>query len=171
MRKDPTEFRKRFAKWKAGAKPYQYGIPYEDDNHNTDYDQARANQLNYSADETGHYPTRDYETGRYLKSPTHPTVTLGTYTDMGLGYDVWYNKKDKSLYSQPNFTSTYKDRLPKFEDGEEKFKLKKTPEFVQAGKDNSWSKVTNDDMGEAFQSIVARPNRTGGNTSAGSWKK
>lgn len=65
----------------------------------------------------------------------------------------------------------YEAGLPKFEGGEEKFKLKKTPEFVQAGRDNSWSKVTNDDMGEVFQSVVARPNRTGGNTSAGSWKK
>lgn len=66
-------------------------------------------------------------------------------------------------------TGQYK--LPRFEGGEEKFKLKKTPEFVQAGKDNSWSKVTNDDMGEVFQSVVTRPNRTGGNTSAGNWKK
>ena len=61
--------------------------------------------------------------------------------------------------------------LPTFEGGEEEFKPKKIPEFVQAGKDNSWSKVTNNNMGEVFQSVVARPNRTGGNTSAGSWKK
>lgn len=61
--------------------------------------------------------------------------------------------------------------LPRFEGGEEKFKLKKTPEFVQAGKDNSWSKVTNDNMGTVFQEVVARPNSTGGNTSAGSLKK
>lgn len=65
----------------------------------------------------------------------------------------------------------YEAGLPKFEGGEEKFKFKKTPEFVQAGRDNSWSKVTNDDIGEVFQNVVARPNRTGGNTSAGNWKK
>jgi hypothetical protein len=65
----------------------------------------------------------------------------------------------------------YEAGLPKFEDGEEKFKLKKTPEFVQAGKDNSWSKVTNNNMGAVFQEVVARPNSTGGNTSTGSWKK
>lgn len=117
MRRDPTKFRERFKKWKSGAKPYQYGIPYEDDNHNLDYDQARANQLGYTADETGHYPTRDYETGRYLKSAAHPTVSKSVYTDMGLGYDVFYNQKDGQLYSQPNWGSTYKDRLPKFRMG------------------------------------------------------
>ena len=25
MRRDPTEFRKRFAKWRAGEKPYENG--------------------------------------------------------------------------------------------------------------------------------------------------
>jgi len=27
MRKDPTEFRERFAKWKAGEKVYEAGLP------------------------------------------------------------------------------------------------------------------------------------------------
>lgn len=119
MRRDPAAFRERFKKWKAGTKVYQYGIPYEDDSHNTDYDQARANQLGYTPDENNHLPTRDYETGRFLKSPAHPTVSLGVWGDMNMGYDVWYNNQDKSLYSQPNFTSTYRDRLPKFTTGAE----------------------------------------------------
>lgn len=33
MRKDPTEFRKRFAAWKNGKRPYEAGLPkYEDGN-------------------------------------------------------------------------------------------------------------------------------------------
>ena len=165
MRRDPTEFRKRFQKWKSGAKPYQYGIPYEDDNHNPDYDQARANQLGYTPDETGHYPSRDYETGRYLKSVAHPTVSKSIYTDMGLGYDVFYNQKDGQLYSQPNWGSSYQDRLPKYNDGKSEYK------YVQAGADDSWSRITNDDMSQAFQNLVVRPKNRGGNTTVGNWKR
>lgn len=62
-------------------------------------------------------------------------------------------------------------KLPRFGDGNGRFRLKKTPEYVQAGKDNSWSKVTNDAMGAVFQDVVARPSRTGGNTSVGNWKR
>ena len=63
----------------------------------------------------------------------------------------------------------YEAGLPKYEDGEEKFKLKKTPEYVQAGIDNSWSKVSNDDMGAVFQEVVVRPQSRGGNTTTGNW--
>lgn len=58
----------------------------------------------------------------------------------------------------------YEAGLPKYEDG-------KTPEYVQAGADNSWSKVSNDNIGAAFQDVVVRPQSRGGNTSAGNWKK
>lgn len=97
MRKDPTEFRKRFAAWKAGQKPYKGGVPYDDDNHNPVYDHARAAELGYQPDETGHYPTRDYETGRYLKSPAHPTVMKSVVSDLGEGYIPYYN--NGQLYS------------------------------------------------------------------------
>lgn len=39
MRRDPTEFRKRFAAWKDGKKPYQNGLPaYQDGTEDEDYD-------------------------------------------------------------------------------------------------------------------------------------
>ena len=116
MLKDPTEFRKRFAAWKEGAKPYQYGIPYEDDNHNTDYDQARANQLGYERDNKGHLSTRDVETGRFLKSPAHPTVSKAIWGDMNMGYDVWYNDRDGQFYSQPGFFES-RQVLPRYKNG------------------------------------------------------
>ena len=103
---------------------------------------------------------------RFLKSPAHPTVSMGVWGDMSMGYDVWYNDKDKSLYSQPNFTSTYKDRLPKFASGTEGYR------YVQAGRNfDKWSRLTDDDMSRSFQDLVVRPQSRGGNTTEGNWKR
>ena len=120
------------------------------------------------------------DTYEFMKPNYHET----RWMEQVYGYDKdpEFQKEWKVKYNGPMLSDRYVRRekpglkvkggqLPKFEGGEEKFRLKKTPEFVQAGKDNSWSKVTNDSMGEVFQSVVARPNRTGGNTSVGSWKK
>ena len=138
MRRDPTEFRERFAAWKAGEKVYENGlpaygggkstkkgsyylpgektrreldVPYD----NSSYDYRRANQLGYEPDKTGHLPSRDWITGRYLKAPTHPTESLSVYTDLGLGYDVF--DKYGNTYSQPNWGSTWQNRLPRYGDG------------------------------------------------------
>lgn len=121
MYKDPTEFRRRFAEYKKGKLPYKAGIPYNDDNHNIEYDHARATQLGYTPDETGHYFTRDYETGRYLKSPAHPTVMKSIVNDLAEGYNPYYNKKDGQLYSD-TWIKPLKDEvdtpyLPKFAPG------------------------------------------------------
>lgn len=142
MRKDPTEFRERFAKWKAGEQVYEAGlptygggkstkkgsyylpgekirreldVPYD----NSSYDYRRANQLGYEPDETGHMPSRDWITGRYLKTPTHPTESLSIYTDLGLGYDVF--DKYGNTYSQPNWGSTWQSRLPEYKRGKEQY--------------------------------------------------
>lgn len=86
-------------------------VPYD----NSSYDYRRANQLGYEPDKTGHLPSRDWITGRYLKAPTHPTESLSIYTDLGLGYDVF--DKYGNTYSQPNWGSTWKVRLPGYEIG------------------------------------------------------
>lgn len=138
MRRDPTEFRERFAAWKAGEKVYENGlptygggksakkgsyylpgekirreldVPYD----NSSYDYRRANQLGYEPDKTGHLPSRDWITGRYLKAPTHPTESLSVYTDLGLGYDVF--DKYGNTYSQPNWGYTWQSRLPQYKNG------------------------------------------------------
>lgn len=69
--------------------------PYRND----DYNYYRANQLNYSPDELGHMPTRDYVTGMYLKRPTHNTVMKGIVSDLAEGYNPYYNSQDGQLYS------------------------------------------------------------------------
>lgn len=118
MRRDPTEFRKRFAAWKDGKKPYEAGIPYDDDNHNLEYDHARAAELGYKPDETGHYPTRDYKTGRYLKSPAHPTVMKSVVSDLGEGYIPYYN--NGQLYSNTWMKPYKKEDVPtpyRYKDG------------------------------------------------------
>lgn len=86
-------------------------VPYD----NSSYDYRRANQLGYEPDETGHMPSRDWITGRYLKTPTHPTESLSIYTDLGLGYDVF--DKYGNTYSQPNWGSTWESRLPGYKRG------------------------------------------------------
>lgn len=86
-------------------------VPYD----NSSYDYRRANQLGYEPDETGHMPSRDWITGRYLKTPTHPTESLSIYTDLGLGYDVF--DKYGNTYSQPNWGSTWQSRLPGYSGG------------------------------------------------------
>lgn len=57
-----------------------------------------------------------------------------------------------------------KFNLPKYAGG-------KIPEYVQAGTDNSWTRVTNDPMGAVFQDLVVRPQSRGGNTTVGNWKR
>ena len=83
-------------------------VPYED----KEYDYSRANELNYTPDKTGHMPTRDYETGRYLKRPTHPTIMKSIVADLGEGYIPTYNKDDGQIYSH-----RFPDDLPKYENG------------------------------------------------------
>ena len=112
MLKDPTEFRKRFAEYKKGKLPYKAGIPYDDDNHNLEYDHARAIQLGYTPDKTGHYFTRDYETGRYLKSPVHPTVMKSIVNDLAEGYNPYYNPNDGQLYSRTWIKPYKKEDVP-----------------------------------------------------------
>lgn len=47
-----------------------------------DYNMARAQELGYKPDATGHYPSVDYETGMLLKSKEHPTVKLEFMSQM-----------------------------------------------------------------------------------------
>jgi hypothetical protein len=50
------------------------------------YDLARAKELGYKPDKDGHLPSRDFETGRILKSPAHPTFNKTIENDKKLGY-------------------------------------------------------------------------------------
>lgn len=61
----------------------------------TNYDQARAQQLGYARGDNGHYNSRDYLTGDILKYPSHPTFGMALYKDMGEGYLPVKRKKGK----------------------------------------------------------------------------
>lgn len=50
------------------------------------YDMKRAIDLGYTRDEQGHMPSRDVETGRILKTPTHPTMFKTIINDASIGY-------------------------------------------------------------------------------------
>jgi hypothetical protein len=64
------------------------------------YDHARAKELGYKRDETGHLPSRDTETGRVLKGKKHPTYKLAKKVDKKLGYKH-IRGGDKRIYSVP----------------------------------------------------------------------
>lgn len=67
---------------------YQDGgtIPIAQKGKVIDYDEERAAELGYTRAENGHLPSRDYITGRILKSPHHDTFNLAIEEDRKLGY-------------------------------------------------------------------------------------
>lgn len=64
------------------------------------YDYETAEALGYQPDETGHWPSRNYVTGEYLKSPSHSTMMKTIVTDIGQGYNTFYNKNTGRIGSQ-----------------------------------------------------------------------
>ena len=80
-----------------GKDPYLYAP--------TDYDFVQARDLGYQQGDDGHWPSRNYKTGRYLKSPIHPTLYKGIISDNSLGYYPYY--KDGAIY-----TNTWKGNEP-----------------------------------------------------------
>lgn len=83
--------------WDQGKDPYLY--------YPTDYDFVQARDLGYQPGQDGHWPSRNYKTGRYLKSPVHPTLYKGIISDNSLGYYPYY--KDGAIY-----TNTWKGNEP-----------------------------------------------------------
>ena len=71
----------------------------------TDYDFVQARDLGYQPGDDGHWPSRNYKTGRYLKSPTHPTLYKGIIADNSLGYYPYY--QNGTIY-----TNTWKGNEP-----------------------------------------------------------
>lgn len=117
-RRDTSAFKNRFSLYKQGIPVYDRGriIPYED----RDYDYAKANELGYTPDETGHMPTRDYKTGAYLKSITHPTLMKSIVSDLGEGYIPVYNEQDGHMYSHrfpDDLPVREESKIPEYADG------------------------------------------------------
>lgn len=70
---------------------------------NDDYDMERALELGYTPDETGHWPSVDYETGQWLKSKKHHTrgMELMAYElnpELHNAYNLIENEKGKMQY-------------------------------------------------------------------------
>ena len=64
------------------------------------YDYETAESLGYQPDETGHWPSRNYKTGEYLKSPSHPTMMKTIISDLGMGYNTFYDKNTGKIGSR-----------------------------------------------------------------------
>lgn len=135
MRQDPTEFRERFKRWKAGEKVYDAGTPTmpELQKYNEWVSNLPKNLQNspnydlYGAWKSGatpelqddgfyHLPTRDPNTGLILKGDFHPTLLEGLAFDIDAGY---HPKRENGRY----YTRSWQDfkTVPEYDGG-------KTPE-------------------------------------------
>lgn len=77
----------------------------------TNYDQARAQQLGYVRGANGHYNSRDYRTGDILKYPSHPTFGMALYKELKSGYLPVKRRKGKlKANTQPTPMRQWMDR-------------------------------------------------------------
>lgn len=84
----------------AGTQKYSNGGKVK--KNNQFYDIDRALELGYIPDETGHMDSRDYLTGRILKTPAHPTWNEAIKKDKELGYRGFVDPKGNVYTISPN---------------------------------------------------------------------
>ena len=65
------------------------------------YDYKRAKELGYGPDSTGHWPSRDTETGRILKAPHHPTFQKTIAQDRAAGYTPMMDERGNVYTMSP----------------------------------------------------------------------
>lgn len=87
---------------------------------NDDYDYRRAMELGYGPDKNKHWRSRDYKTGRILKSFTHPTLWNSLGADAKMGYYPYI--KDGQLY-----TDTWKGNAEFIDQLEQQQQARETP--------------------------------------------
>ena len=63
------------------------------------YDYASAEAAGLGPDETGHWPSRNPETGQILKGRKHPTFHKTVEGEAQAGYEI-YKGKDGKYYSR-----------------------------------------------------------------------
>ena len=82
-----------------------------------DYDMARAKQLGYTPDASGHMPSRDYRTGMALKMPWHPTFHAGIEADRRMGYLPMIGTDGRVYTQSPNDLPMEGPFAPKYKKG------------------------------------------------------
>tara|TARA_R100000951_G_scaffold108903_1_gene105473 strand:- start:381 stop:3059 length:2679 start_codon:yes stop_codon:yes gene_type:complete len=68
---------------------------------NIAYDMKSARAAGLGPDETGHYPSRDPNTGLILKSQDHPTFHKTVKGEIEAGYEFWQDPKTERWYTFP----------------------------------------------------------------------
>ena len=81
---------------KAKAKSPAAGIKAEK---KFGYNYEGAKSAGLTPDSTGHWPSRNPNTGEILKGRKHPTIGQTKKSERELGYKI--TRKDGTLYSQP----------------------------------------------------------------------
>jgi hypothetical protein len=66
----------------------------------SEYDYDFAERYGITPDDTGHWPSRESETGRLLKGRNHPTWNMTEKGEEEMGYEI-YKGKDGYYYSRP----------------------------------------------------------------------
>lgn len=84
---------------------------FEKANKKYGYNYEAAKKAGLSPDSTGHWPSRDPNSGLILKGKKHPTIALTKKGEKEAGYEIY--KKDGELYSKPKKPSLIKRILKK----------------------------------------------------------
>lgn len=92
---------KKYAKAdkKIAAAKAKSPAKYEKVNKKYGYDYNSAMKAGLGPDETGHWPSRNPETGQILKGRKHPTISRTKKAEKEMGYKI--TKKKGVLYSNP----------------------------------------------------------------------
>lgn len=184
MRRDPTEFRERFKRWKAGEKVYDAGTPTmpELQKYNEWVDNLPKNLQNspnydlYGAWKSGatpelqddgfyHLPTRDPNTGLILKGDFHPTLLEGLAFDIDAGY---YPKRENGRY----YTRSWQDfkTVPEYDGGKTpKVNSQEGQQYLLSYKDGNQTKILGRNIEECAEFANAVMNHFGYNVSGDAW--
>jgi len=81
--------------------------PFDPEGDGYDYESAEAAGL--KPDETGHWPSRNPQTGQLLKGRGHKTFNLTEEGEAKAGFEI-YQGEDKRYYSRPGKQRKYLDQ-------------------------------------------------------------
>lgn len=85
----------------AAADLHEVGMLTEFDPEGSGYDYATANKSGLGPDDTGHWPSRDPESGLILKGRGHPTFNLTEEGEAKAGYTI-RRREDGRYISEKN---------------------------------------------------------------------
>lgn len=137
------------------------------------YPNGKGNAIDHWTDEfkTMYHPTFSvYSKYSGKKSQYNPEGVLGGRWDGERYIPAWGQKLPK--YGGGKKAVAFRRELGvPYDNSSTDSKRRYDYKYVQAGKDNGWERITDDEMSDVFQDLVVRPKSRGGNTDTYNWKK